>query len=117
LRDIIKKGGDLMPVDFFEKEFVTVCERYNQTFGSQSVCNQMTRCRVILAIIHMGTLFKEIKKAADKSMVRDDIKEFIRKKNSLMSIFSTAEKIFQERRRYDNGNQAERQSGQRSNVG
>ena len=106
-----------MPVDFFEKEFVTVCERYNQTFGSQSVCNQMTRCRVILAIIHMGMLFKEIKKAADKSMVRDDIKEFIRKKNSLMTIFSTAEKIFEERRCYDNGNQTERLPGQRSNVG
>ena len=106
-----------MPVDFFEKEFVTVCERYNQTFGSQSVCNQMTRCRVILSIIHIGTLFKEIKKAADKSIVRDDIKEFIIKKNSLMNIFSTAEKIFEERRCYDNGNQTERLPGQRSNVG
>jgi len=106
-----------MPVDFFEKEFVTVCERYNQTFGSQSVCNQMTRCRVILAIIHMGLLAKRIEKTKNKAEVRDDIRMFIRKKNSLMSIFSTAEKIFQERRRYDNGNQAERQSGQRSNVG
>ena len=106
-----------MPVDFFEKEFVTVFERYNQTFGSQSVCNQMTRCRVILAIIHMGMLFKKIKKAADRSMVRDDIKEFIRKKNSLMNIFSNAEKIWQERRRYDNGNQANRRPEQRINAG
>ena len=106
-----------MPVDFFEKEFVTVCERYNQTFGSQSVCNQRTRCRVILAIIHMGMLFKEIKKAADKSMVRDDIKEFIRKKNSLMNIFSNAEKIWQERRRYDNSNMADKQSAQRISTG
>ena len=106
-----------MPVDFFEKEFVTVCERYNQTFGSQSVCNQRTRCRVILAIIHMGMLFKEIKKAADKSMVRDDIKEFIRKKKGLMNIFSNAEKIWQERRRYDNGNMADKQSAQRISTG
>ena len=106
-----------MSVDFFEKEFVTVCERYNQTFGKQRVCNLDTRYRVIFAIIHMGTLFKEIKKAADKSMVRDDIKEFIRKKNSLMNIFSNAEKIWQERRRYDNGNQANRRPEQRINAG
>jgi hypothetical protein len=65
----------------------------------------------------MGMLFKEINKAADKSIVRDDIKEFIRKKNSLMNIFSTAEKIFQERRCYDNGNQAERRSGKRISAG
>ena len=106
-----------MPVDFFEKEFVTVCERYNQTFGSQSVCNQRTRCRVILAIIHMGLLAKRIEKTKDKAEVRDDIRMFIRIRNTLMSIFSTAEKIFQERRLYGNDNQTERRSGQRSNVG
>ena len=106
-----------MSVDFFEKEFVTVCKRYNQTFGSKSVCNQMTRCRVILAIIHMGLLAKKIERTKDKAEARDDIRMFIRVKNTLITIFSTAEKIFQERRCYDNGNQAERRSGQRSNVG
>ena len=106
-----------MPVDFFEKEFATVCERYNQTFGKQSVCNLRTRYQVIFAIIHMGTLKKKIGKTGDKSMVRDDIRMFIRVKNTLMTIFSNAEQFWQERRCYDNGNQADRRSGQRSNVG
>ena len=105
-----------MPVDFFEKEFVTVCERYNQTFGNQAVCNRKTQHRVILAIIHMGLLAKRIEKTKDKAVARDDIRMFIRIKNTLMTIFSTAEKIFQERRCYDNGNQAYRRSVQRSNV-
>ena len=106
-----------MAVDFFEKELTTVWERYNQTFGKQSVCNLKTRYQVIFAIIHMGMLRKKISKTGDKSMYRDDIGLFIRTKNTLMTIFSNAEKVWQERRPYDNGNQADRRSGKRSNVG
>ena len=105
-----------MPVDFFENEFVTVCERYNQTFGKQSVCNLDTRYRVIFAIIYMGVLRKKIRKNKYKHKVRKDIRKFIRIKNILMTIFSNAEKAWQERRRYDNDHQANRRSGQRSNV-
>jgi hypothetical protein len=112
-----QKGGDFMPVDFFEKEFTMVCERFNQTFGKQTVCNLKTRYRVIIAIIHMGMLNKKIGKTRDKYEVRDDIRMFIRVRNTLMTIFTNAEKVWQERRCYDNGNQADRRPGQRSNVG
>jgi hypothetical protein len=50
-------------------------------------------------------------------MIRDDIRMFIRIKNTLMTIFTNAEKFWQERRPYDNGNQADRRSRPRSNVG
>jgi hypothetical protein len=80
-----------MSGDFFEKEFVTVCDRFNQTFGKQSVCNRKTRDRVIFAIIHMGMLNKKIGQTRDKYKVRKDI-------------------------HYDNDYQANRRSGQRSNV-
>ena len=105
-----------MKIDFFEKELTTVRERFNQTFGKQTVCNLETRCRVIISIIHMGLLSDKIMKAVEKSMVRDDIRMFIRIRNTLMNIFNNAEKYWQERRRYDKGNHANRRSGQRSNV-
>jgi hypothetical protein len=106
-----------MPVDFFEKELAAVRERYNQTFGNQVVCNIETRYRVIIAIVHMGVLAKKIEKTKDKAQAREDIRLFIKIKNTLMTIFSTAEKIYQQRRRYDNGNRANRRLGRRSNVG
>ena len=105
-----------MPVDFFENEFVTVCERYNQTFGKQIVCNLDTRYRVIRAIINMGRLNKKIGQTRDKYKVRKEIQKFRSIKNTLMTIFSNAEKVWQERRRYDKDYQANRRSGQRSNV-
>ena len=105
-----------MSGDFFEKEFVTVCDRFNQTFGKQSVCNRKTRDRVIFAIIHMGMLNKKIGQTRDKYKVRKDIQKFRRIKNTLMTIFSNAENVWQERRHYDNDYQANRRSGQRSNV-
>ncbi len=106
-----------MKIDFFERELNTVQERFNQTFGKQTVCNLEARCRVIISIIHMGILGDKINKAGDKSMVRDDIRMFIRIRNTLFTIFNNAEKYWHERRRYDNGNQANRQPNQRSNVG
>ena len=106
-----------MPVDFFEKEFAMVCERFNQTFGKQTVCNLKTRYRVIIAIIQMGMLNKKIGKTKDKYEVRDDIIMFNRVRDTLMTIFSNAERVWQERRCYDNGNQANKRPGQRSNVG
>ena len=106
-----------MKIDFFEKELNTVRERFNETFGKQTVCDLEARCRVIISIIHMGILSDKINKAGDKSMVRDDIRMFIRIRNTLFTIFNNAEKYWQERRPYDNGNQANRQPNQRSNVG
>ena len=106
-----------MPVVFFEKELSKIRKRFNQTFSKQTVCNRETRCRVIISIIHMGMLSDKIMKAGDKSMVRDDIRMFIRVRDTLMTIFNNAEKLWHERRRYDNGSQANRQSDKRSNVG
>jgi hypothetical protein len=106
-----------MKIDFFEKELSKIQERFTQTFGKQTVCNLEARCRVIISIIHMGLLSDKIMKAKDKSMVRDDIRMFIRIRNTLMTIFTNAEKLWQERRRYDNDNQAKRQPNQKSNAG
>ena len=106
-----------MKIDFFEKELTAVRQRFNQTLGKLAVCNLKTRYQVIIAIIQMGLLTKKIARTKDKSRVRDDIRMFIRIKNTLMTIFSTTEKIWQERRHYDNDNQAIKQSGQSSNVG
>ena len=106
-----------MKVDFFEKELITVRERFNQTFGNQTVCNLETRCRVIISIIHMGVLSEKINKAGDKSMVRDDIRMFIRIKNTLTTIFNNVEKFWEERRSYDKGNQTNRRPNERSHVG
>ena len=106
-----------MKVNFFEKELTRVRERFNQTFGKQTVCDLQTRAQVIIAIIHMGMLNNKIMKAKDKSMVRDDIRMFIRIKNALSIIFNNAEKFWEERRSYDKGNQTNRRPIKRSHVG
>ena len=101
-----------MKVNFFEKELTRVRERFNQTFGKQTVCNLQTRAQVIIAIIHMGMLNNKIMKAKDKSKVRDDIRMFIRIKNTLTIIFNNAEKFWEERRRYEKKNR----TGKRANA-
>ena len=106
-----------MKVNFFEKELIKVRERFNQTFGKQTVCDLQTRAQVIIAVIHMGMLNNKIMKAKDKSMVRDDIRMFIRIKNTLTTILNNAEKYWEERRSYDKGNQTNRRPSERSNVG
>ncbi|PQP35738.1 hypothetical protein C6A37_00800 [Desulfobacteraceae bacterium SEEP-SAG9] len=106
-----------MKVNFFEKELIKVRERFNQTFGKQFVCDLQTRTQVIIAIIHMGMLNNKIMKAKNKEMVRDDIRMFIRIKNTLTTIFNNAEKLWEERRSYDKGNQTSKRENERCNVG
>jgi len=106
-----------MKVNFFEKELTRIWRRFNQTFGKQIVCDLQVRAQVIIAIIHLGMLNKQIMKAKDKSMVRGDIQMFIRIKNTLTTIFNNAEKIWQERRRYDQGNQRDRRANKRFHIG
>jgi hypothetical protein len=106
-----------MKVNFFEKELIKVRERFNQTFGKQTVCDHQTRAQVIIAIVHMGTLNNKIIKAKDKSMVRDDIRMFVRIKNALTTTFNNAENFWEERRSYDKDNQTNRRPNERSNVG
>ena len=105
-----------MKVNFFEKEQAWVWESFNQTFGNQTVCDHQTRAQVIIAIIHMGMLNNKIIKAKDKDMVRDDIRMFIRTKNTLTTIFNNAEKYGEERRRYDKDNQTNRRANKRCDV-
>lgn len=102
-----------MKINFFEKELFTVRQRFNQTFGKQTVCNLEARYRVIISIVHMGLLADKIMKAGDKSMVRDDIRMFIRTRNILMTIFNNAEKDWKERGRHDTSNQGNKQDNQR----
>jgi len=106
-----------MKVNYFEKELIKVRERFNQTFGKQIVSDLRTRAQVIIAIIHMGLLSDKIMKAKDKEMVRDDIRMFIRKRNTLTTIFNNVEKYWEERRRYDKGNQTSKRANERCNVG
>ena len=106
-----------MKVNFFEEEQAWVWESFNQTFGNQTVCDHQTRAQVIIAIIHMGMLNNKIMKAKDKSTVRDDIRMFIRIKNTLTTIFNNAEKLWEERRSYDKGNQTSKRENERCNVG
>ena len=106
-----------MKVNFFEKELTRVRERFNQTFGKRTVCNLQTRAQVIIAIIHMGMLNNKIMKAKDKSTVRDDIRIFIKIKNTLTTIFNNVEKFWEERRRYDKDDQTNRRPNEKSHVG
>ena len=59
-----------LKVNFFIHELRRVQERFNQTFGTQTVCDLKTRHRVILAIIHLETLSKQIIKAESKDIIR-----------------------------------------------
>ena len=106
-----------MEVNFFEKELTIVRERFNQTFGKQFVCDLQTRAHVIISIIHMGLLGNKIMKAKDKELVRDDIRMFIKIRNALATMFSNAEKYWEERRRYNKGNRTGKRANERCNVG
>ena len=86
-----------MKVNFFLHELEWVGQRFNQTFGSQAVCDLQTRCRVILAIIHMGFLNEKIIHTENKDKVRAEIKQFVKAKNVLNNIFDQAEKCWEER--------------------
>jgi hypothetical protein len=106
-----------MKVNFFEKELTRVRERFNQTFGKQTVCNLQARAQVIIAIIQMGMLNYQIMKAKDKSTVRDDIRMFFKIKDTLTIIFNNAEKFWEERRSHDKSNHAKKQPNEKSHVG
>lgn len=87
-----------MKVNFFIQELQRVQQRFNQTFGAQAVCDLKTRCRVILAIIHMEMLSKQIIKAENKDKVREEICQFVKTKNILNEIFNQAQICWKERR-------------------
>ena len=88
-----------MRTSFFKKELALVHERFNHTFGRQTVCNVRTRYRVILCIVGLGILCDKITRADNKDLVRNEIKRFCRTRNKLMTLFAQAEKLWKERSR------------------
>jgi hypothetical protein len=103
-----------MKIDFFEKELIAVRQRYNQTFGKQTVCNIKTRYHVILRIIRMEWLHRKIKNDACTKDAKGEIQMFVKTKNALNTIFNEAEKCWGGRRHYEN---TRKRSNQRGNVG
>jgi hypothetical protein len=90
-----------MGKSFFEKELDFIRERFNQTFGRQTVCNLQTRYRVILSIVGLGILCDKINRADSPDLVRDEIKRFCNTRNKLMTLFTQTEQIWTERRGHE----------------
>jgi hypothetical protein len=88
-----------MPIDFFESEVRKAQNRFNETFGTELVCNVNLRQSVILAICFMGNASKKIKAANNKDQVRSLIKKFMKTKNILHNLFDQFEQEIQERRK------------------
>ena len=103
-----------MRIEFYEKELFKIREKFNQTFGEQTVCNLKTRCQVILWIIRMGLLHRKINKVACMKDARGEIQMFDKTKNALNTVFSEAEKCWGERGRDDKSNQGDRRDNQSS---
>ncbi len=89
-----------MKEDFFFKEIRKAQQRFNQTFGMLTTCDIRLRQSVILIICKLGRLEEKILKARDKLSVRDDIRKFIRIRNTLNKVFITIENFQKERRNY-----------------
>ena len=89
-----------MPIDFFEKEVTKARERFNQTFGVLDVCDLKSRQSTILAICSLGLIAGRIRKAKKKDDVRDEIKQFMRTRTILDSVFKQFQNDQGERRDY-----------------
>ena len=87
-----------MPANFFHKEVIKAQKRFNQTFGMLPSCDIKLRHAVILNICGLRCLGNKIMQATDKSEVKDDIRRFIKMRDTLNNIFATVEKIQNERR-------------------
>jgi hypothetical protein len=100
LKNFNEKGGDCMPIDFFELELKKARDRFNQTFGTITVCDLKLRQSVILAICFMGNVGRKIKNAANKDKVREQIKKFMKTRLILNNLFDQFEREHQERRKH-----------------
>ena len=89
-----------MSIDFFELELKKAQDRFNQTFGTTTVCNLEARQSVILAICFMGTAGRKIKNATNKDRVREEIKKFMKTRCILNNLFDQFEREHQERRKH-----------------
>ena len=81
-----------MAVNFFEREVRKARQRFNETFGRQTVCSLDVRYSAILSICWLGILGNKIKEAEGKEKARDSINEFIRIRDVLNNFFNLIEK-------------------------
>jgi len=79
-----------MPIDFFQKEVAKVQNRFSQTFGKSTVANLNVRFDVILSIINLDWIADNIRKSKPTKS-REKVKEFMRCKAALCSIFNKRE--------------------------
>jgi hypothetical protein len=100
-----------MPVDFFEKEVTRTQQKFNQTFGMLKTGDIKLRQSAILKICSLGCLRNKIMSAGDTSKVRDDIRNFIKIRDALNSIFNTIEDYQKERRHFENDQRTSKQRG------
>ena len=89
-----------MPIDFFRKEFNKVQTRFNEVYGGKLVFDRQVKCSVIFSITRLGILIPQIKKTHRK----EDIKEFVRRKDSINNFLNHAEEQFQKQERRHHGN-------------
>ena len=89
-----------MPIDFFESELQKAQDRFNQTFGTTTVCDLKLRQSVILAICFMGNADRKIKNVTNKDKVREQIKKFMKTRCILNNLFDRFEREHHERRKH-----------------
>jgi hypothetical protein len=106
---IFKKGGDDMPVDFFEKEVTRAQDKFNQTFGMLETGDIKLRQSAILNICGLGCLRNKIVKAADKDQVRGEICNFMKIRGILNNVFNSIENYQKERRHFENDQRKSKQ--------
>ncbi len=82
---------------YFENQLALVRERFNQTFGRQTVVNVRTRYRVILSITALGVLCDKITRAKNPETVRAEIKRFCQTRSKLIALFNRTEKVWNEK--------------------
>ena len=76
-----------MNAKYFENEVVEARRRFNQTFGTQVICNLKLRQAVILNVCWLGVLANQISIARDGEKAKPLVKHFIRINNSLNKFF------------------------------
>ena len=102
-----------MADDFFEKELKKARLRFNEAFGSMTVCDLKLRQSAIIAIIQLGRLSEKIMRTKCKGQVRNEIKNFVRAKSILSNIFNKIDEYQKERSRHEGNDSNGRCNGRR----
>lgn len=89
-----------MSINFFDTEVKKAQDRFNQTFGKETVCDLKLRQAVILAICFLSNEARKISNAVHKDEVRTQIKKFMKTKTTLNKLFDQFERERQERRKH-----------------